>query len=230
MPKDSVLRTYGLHIEEYRIQPLDLLFIRIESLTEEDYDFIGKLYPIQGAGANQQLISGFLVDNNGEIEFPVAGKIMFKGLSIFEAQQKLNDAFKPFLKNPVSRIRLLNFRFTVLGEVTGERLIVSDNTRITFMEAIGLAGGLTDLADRSKLKVVRQNGNTSEVFYVNLLEEEMVSGDHYYVQQNDIIIVPPLKQRPFRKYFGQNTSIIASTIATTVSLVVLYITITDDDN
>lgn len=222
IPTDSVLRTYGMYIDEYRIQPLDLLFIRIESLTEEDYDFIDKLYPIGQQGVmnpNMQMISGFLVDNKGEIEFPVVGKIKFSGLTIFEAQVKLQDQFKTYLKDPVARVRLLNFRFTVLGEVKTESQVVSDNTRVTIMEAIGKAGGLTDLADRSKVKIVRQKGATSEVFYVNLLEEEIVSSKHYYIQQNDIIVVPALRQRPYRNYVAPNISIILSVLSLTFVII-----------
>jgi polysaccharide export outer membrane protein len=223
--KDSVLRTYDLNINEYRIQPLDILNIRIESLTEQEFDFMSKLYPVQqmgGGGGLTLLINGFLVDNAGEIEFPVVGKIRFTGLTVFEAQERLQEVFSIFLKNPVARVRLLNFRFTLLGEVNAENQVVSTNTRVTLMEAIGLGGGLTDLADRSNVKVIRQNGSQAEVFYVDLLSEELLNTDHYYVQQNDIIVVPALKQRPFRTYWGENIALIVSTL----SLVLLVLNLT----
>lgn len=224
---DSVVRTHDLRIYEYRIQPLDILSIRFESLTEEDFDFVTRLYPnvqqtTSGGNAGSQLINGFVVDNNGDIEFPVAGKIHLAGLTIFQASQTMQDVFRPFLKNPVARVRLLNFRFTVLGEVNLENQIVSNNTRVTIMEAIGLAGGLTDLADRSKVKVVRQKGNQSEILYLNLLDEDLLTSDHYYVHQNDMIVVPALKQRPFQKFFGQNLALIVSS----VTLIVLLISLT----
>lgn len=226
MPRDTVVRKYDLNVQEYKIQPLDILSIRIESLTPEDYNFISKLYPIieqqgggGGGGAARNPMSGFLVDNNGYIEFPVAGKLKFGGLTVFEAQEMLRKSFQPYLKDPVARVMLMNFRFTVLGEVTGEQLVVSTNTRVTMMEAIGLAGGLTELADRSKIKVIRQTGAQSEVFYVNLLEEELLTADHYYIQQNDIIMVPPLKQRPFRLYWQQNLSLFVSTVSVVLLIV-----------
>ena len=227
LPTDSVVRTYDLKIDEYRIQPLDILYIRIESLTEEDYDFIEKLDPVNqmaggGGNANMLQISGFLVDNAGDIEFPVVGKIRFSGLTVFEAQETLQVKFKAYLKNPVARVRLLNFRFTVLGEVNQENQVISSNTRVTFMEAIGLAGGLTDLADRRNIKVVRQKGDSSEIFYMNLLNEELLTSSHYYVQQNDIIVVPALKQRPFRRYWGLNLGLFVSTVS--VVLLVLNLT------
>jgi len=224
---DSVVRKHELRIREYKIQPLDILSIRIESLTEEDFDFISRLYPnVQqvsgGGGAANQFINGFLVDNLGDIEFPVAGKIKLAGLSLFEASEKLQNAFKAYLKDPVARVQLLNFRFTVLGEVNRENQIVSNNSRVTIMEAIGMAGGLTDLADRSIVKIIRQTGDQSEVLYLNLLDENLLVSDHYYVHQNDMIIVPALKQRPFRKYWGENVALIVSTL----TLILLVVNLT----
>jgi polysaccharide biosynthesis/export protein len=106
--------------------------------------------------------------------------------------------------------------------VTGEKTVISSTTRLTMMEAIGQAGGLGELADRSRVKVVRQNGDRAEIFYVNLLEEDYLESPYYYVQQNDVIIVPPLKQRTFRQYFTSNLAI----VTTTISFVLLIYTLT----
>jgi polysaccharide export outer membrane protein len=225
LPKDTVVRTYMSNIDDYTIQPLDILSIRVESLTDKEFDFLEKLYPSdQISGGNQAnlLLNGFLVDNNGEIEFPVVGKIKFSGLSVFQAEEKLQEVLKVYLKDPVARVRLLNFRFTVLGEVNRENQVVSPNTRVTVMEAIGLAGGLTDLADRKNVKVIRQDGPASEVIYVDLLKEELLQADHYYIQQNDIIVVPALKQRPFRKYWGENLTLFVSTISVVLLTISLF--------
>lgn len=223
---DSVVRSYTLKIDEYRIQPQDILYIRIESLTDEEFDFMTKLYPEQsqaggGGGANNPVMRGFLVDENGEIEFPVVGKVKFAGQTVFEAQEMLQEKFKSFLNDPVARVRLMNFRFTVLGEVNGEGQVISNNTRVTLMEAIGMAGGLGELADRSKVKIVRQVGERADVFYVNLLEEEILESNHFYVMQNDIIMVPALKQRPFRVYWAQNLSIFVSTLSVVLLIISL---------
>ncbi|MCU0358135.1 MAG: polysaccharide export protein [Cyclobacteriaceae bacterium] len=227
LKRDTVLRSYDMQIREYKIQPLDILSIRLESLTEPEYDFMTKLLQLDqmmmgGGNPANMLVTGFLVDQNGDLEFPVVGKIPFAGLSLFEAQEKLKVLFSPYLKDPVAQVRLLNFRFTVLGEVLRENQVVSQNVRVTVMEAIGLAGGLTDLADRSNVKIIRQRGEKVDVLYLNLLDEELLASQNYYVQQNDIIVVPPLRQRPFRKYWTENIAIVVSTLTLVLLVVNLF--------
>lgn len=87
------------------------------------------------------------------------------------------------------------------------------------MEAIGLSGGMGEMADLKNVKVVRQAENLVSVHYVNLLDENFIESPFYYVHPNDIIIVPPLKQRSFRNYFGENLALIVSTL----SLVILVL-------
>lgn len=223
IPKDSVLRTHEMKISEYRIQPLDMLYINFESITSEEYDFFSMISSgMRGTGNNGQLLNGVLVDTEGNVEYPVVGKVHVSGLTVFEAQEKMQELANQFLTDAVVRIRLLNFRFTVLGEVNGEKVVSASNTRVTMMEAIGLSGGFTELADRSKVKIVRQVGNSSEIFYINLLEEEFIESKNYYIQQNDVIIVPPLKQRTFKRYFSQNLGLITASLSAVLFIATLF--------
>lgn len=213
IPKDTVLRTHKLSIQEYRIQPLDILSISFETLGAEDdaFDFLPKLSPQGGMGGGGA--AGIVANVDGDIEYPVLGKIHVAGLSVFEAEDSIRAVASQYVPDVIVRVRLLNFRFTVLGEVNGEKTVVSNNTRLTMMEAIGQAGGFAELADKSHIKVIRQNGGQSEIYYLNLLEEEYLESPYYFVQQNDVIIVPPLKQRPFKTYFTSNLGVITSTLS-----------------
>lgn len=227
-PKDSVLRTHVLNIQEYRIQPLDLLSVNFETLSDDNavFDFLSRISPQTRTGANpanSAAISGVLVSKEGEIEYGVLGKIRVGGLTLFQAQDTIKAIASKYIADVVVRVRMLNFRFTVLGEVNGEQTVVATNTRLTMSEAIGLAGGFGELADRSNIKVIRQKENTTEIYYVDLLKEDFLESKYYYVQQNDVIIVPPLKQRTFRRYFVGNIGI----ITTTISFALLIVTLID---
>jgi polysaccharide biosynthesis/export protein len=216
-PKDSVLRSHSIIFNEYKIQPLDMLSINFETLSDESdaFNFLSKLTPQNraGVGANGLIQNGIFVNAEGEIEYAVLGRIKLSGLTIFQAQDRIREVATKYLPDVIVRVRMLNFRFTILGEVNGENTVIALNPRVTMMEAIGLAGGLTELADRSSIKVVRQKGNNTEVYYVNLLDEKFIESPYYYVQQNDLIIVPPLRQRTFRRYFTSNLAIVTSAIS-----------------
>lgn len=225
IPKDTVLRTHTLKIKEYQIQPLDLLNVQFETLSDENdlFDFLSKISPQNRASSNPNsaAVNGILVDKDGNIEYPVLGEIRVAGLTLFQAQDSIRSVASKYINDVAVRVRMLNFRFTVLGEVSAERTVTSTNTRLTMSEAIGLAGGFGELADRSTIKVIRQNEETVEVYYVNLLEEKFLESKYYYVQQNDVIVVPPLKQRTFRRYWTTNLGIITTTISFAVLIVTL---------
>lgn len=215
--KDSVLRTYQLDEFDYKLQPGDILSVKFLSLTEEEYDFFSIKSNMSQGGGNQGqtmvLLMGYLIDEEGFIEFPIVGKVKVSGRSIFEAQNDILMTAKAYLNEPVIEVRLLNFRFTILGEVNSEGSYSSMNPRITVLEAIGLGGGFGDFADKSNIKVIRQSTGKAEVYYLDLLDENMINSPFYYLNQNDVIIVPPLRQRPYQEYFSKNLSAIVTSLS-----------------
>jgi len=212
-PKDTVLRSYELGNYEYRIQPEDILSIRIESLTEEEYDIFSYQKQSVGVGQSNQLLGGYLVGEDGEVEFPEIGQVIVGGLTLHEVEKKVTDIVSRYLSNPTVKVRLLNFRVSITGEVNSEGVFNSLNNRVTILEAIANAGGMSELADRSQVKVIRQWGDEAKVLYINLLEESVLKNDGFFLHPNDIVIVPPLRQRPFRRYFGPNLSLLVSTVS-----------------
>jgi polysaccharide export outer membrane protein len=216
-PLDTITAEHELVEYHYKLQHEDAVNVQIKSLTPRQYDFFSLALPTTNVNIGSRhsgALYGYLIDEDGDIEFPVVGKVKLGGLTVFEAERKIQELAENYLEEPVVRVRLVNYRFTVLGEVSNEITQNTYNNRISILEAIGLAGGLNELADRSNVKVIRQYENGVSVHYVNLLQEDLlVESPFYYVYQNDVIIVPPLKQRPFRIYFGQNLGLIISSLS-----------------
>lgn len=225
LPVDTAVRTYDIQDYDYEVQENDLLSIRFESLTPKDFDFLSKenAQNVNMATPSNALLIGELVDQNGEVPFPVIGGVKVSGLSVFEIQKKLQEEADKFLDSPVVKVRLLNLRVTVLGEVVRESSFTLSNNRVTLLEVLGQAGGLGELADRSKVKVIRQSGSRADIFYVNLLSEDFLKSPLYYVHQNDVIVVPALRQRSYRKYFSQNVGVVLSTMTLISTIILLSI-------
>lgn len=223
LPNDTIVRTYDLQKYEYRVQPEDNISVRFESLTPKEYDIFNQnMQQQQNQNLNQgnAILIGELVDPEGAISYPVIGKVKVAGLTVYEIQTSLQKLADQYLESPVVRVRLINFRFTILGEAKREGTVTLSNNRINYIEAIGLAGGLTDFADKKNIKLIRQIDGKAQVRYLNLLDENFINSPEYFVHQNDILIVPALRQRPYQTYFGKNLSLVIS------SLSLLLITIT----
>lgn len=214
LPLDTTLRTYSVRKFDYKIQPQDVLFVRFESLSGEEIDFLSRR-AAQGMGANPAFASlfGEMVDESGEIEYQVLGKIKVAGLNVFEIQEKLRVLADDYVESPKVSVRLLNFRATILGEVVKEGQVAIPNNRVSLLEVIGLAGGMSEFADKSKVKLIRQVDGQVDIQYLNLLDENFINSPYYYVHQNDVLVVPPLNQRPFRRYFGPNLALVVSTLS-----------------
>ncbi len=217
LPKDSIVRTYAVNAFDYKIQPNDIISVQFSSITEKELDIFSQGSSQQSTSVNlasgSAMLIGELIDEHGEITFPVVGKVKIGGLNVFEAQEKLQLLAAEYLESPVVKVRLINYRITILGEVNREGSVTLYNNRVTLLEAIGLVGGLTDLSDKGNVKLIRQNGSQTEVVYVNLLDENFIHSPYYYVNQNDVVVVPSLRQRPFRKYFGQNLALVVSSLS-----------------
>jgi polysaccharide export outer membrane protein len=214
VPHDTTLRQYDIRLTDLKVQTNDILYIRFESLTPKEFDFLNGTQPSTSVNVQTATLLGELVNPSGDINYPVIGKVHVAGLTVFEIQRKLQELADEFLESPKVSVRLVNFRVTVLGEVKQEGQVPISNNRASLIEVIGLAGGVGELADRAKVKLIRQDENgVISVQYLNLLDENFVKSPYYFARQNDIIVVPPLKQRPFRTYFGSNLALAVSTVS-----------------
>jgi len=168
----------------------------------------------------------YLVDPNGNIDFPELGKLKLAGLTRTQATETIKTRLKDFLENPMVLIRIINFKVTVQGEVRNPGVFKIENERITLLEALGLAGDLTIQGRRDNVLVVREEGDKKVYYRVNLTSEAVFNSPVYYLAQNDYIYVEPNNSRVKSSNIGPNTTTTLSLISTLVTVSALIISIT----
>jgi polysaccharide biosynthesis/export protein len=169
--------------------------------------------------------TGFILDGNGDLELPYIGKITLADLTIPQTEHLIRDKLKGYFETPVVRVQLLSFHFTILGEVNNEGRYTTYDPNASVIDAISLAGNLNDFADRSKIKIVRFQGEKAEVLYINTLKEDLLGQPGFYLQPNDLLIVPPLPARAARKYTLPTSTTAISLISSTLTLVLFLLTL-----
>ncbi len=181
-----------------KIQTDDVLFIMVRALEQETAEpfnlFGGEAMQMNQLAVNNPSLTGYLVDPNGNIDLPVLGRLNVANKTIEETKALIGDKLKPYLNDPVIMIRFLNFRFTVLGEVKAPRTINVPGERMTILEALGQAGDLTPYSNREKIMVIREQDGKREFGYINIHSPEVFQSPYFYLQQNDIVYVEPIKE------------------------------------
>ncbi len=180
--------------------------------------------PVVGFNASDGRVTGaqrlqdYLLDINGNIEFPVLGKLRIGGLNRLEASNLLISKLKEYIKNPIVNIRLTNFKITVLGEVKKPGAYTINNERVTLPEALGLAGDLTISGKRDNILVIREVNGIKTKHRVDLTKDDVFSSPVYYLAQNDVIYVEPKKALIKDSSFGKSTSVVFSLASILIQL------------
>ena len=139
----------------------------------------------------------YRVDNGGEINFPVLGRLYVAGKTLTEVSDMIRDRIIEggYIKDPIVNIEFKNFHYTVLGAANGNGNYTCDGDRITILEAIAQAGDLASNADLGKIAVIREEGNTRRVHTVDIRKSDLFNSPVFYLAQNDIIYVRPKKPK-----------------------------------
>ena len=195
--KDTVKGSLGnaQYIFENPIQKNDQLWITVGGSNPLD---LMALNSATGTGtASSTSLSessiGFLVEADGKIKIPYIGKVKAEGLSRLQLEDTLTTLFKDYTKNPVVNVRFLNYKFSVMGAVRNQGRFNMPNERTTILEAISMAGDLTDLGKRENVLVVREVNGERNYARVNLLSKDIFKSPYYYLKTNDVVYVEPVK-------------------------------------
>jgi polysaccharide biosynthesis/export protein len=174
----------------------------------------------QAVGGSAPSAPGYQVDGDGNIVFQGLGKIYVNGLTKAALKDTLDARLGPFLQHPYYNIRFLNFKFTMMGEVTRPGIVSIPGERINILEAIALSGDLTMYANRDSVFIIRENNNKREFAWMNLTKPEIMASPYFYLQQNDIVIVEPTKKKSVANDIITLRNItIASTVVSTFAII-----------
>ncbi len=167
-------------------------------------------------------IPGYLVDSNGDIDFPIVGRVHLAGMSRSDAIEFLKKALKPYLSSPTIVMRILNYKVTVLGEVKNPGTFTIPNERVTILEAIGIAGDLQITGLRENVLVIREENGKRLEYRVDLRSKDLFNSPVYYLTQNDVVYIEPNRaKRNSAIINATNVGVLISASSIIVSLIVL---------
>lgn len=146
----------------------------------------------EGAGGN---IRGYKVDPDGTIDFPVLGKIAVAGETTSKLRDSLKNKLNDYLKIPVVDVRFLNYKITVLGEVTHPATYVIPGGNSTIIDLLGMAGDLTIYGRRDNILVVREENGGRTFARLDLTSSKVFNSPYYFLKQNDLVYVEPIKAK-----------------------------------
>ena len=200
----------------------DLVSIHVSSLNPEASIPFNLFRGLPGSGGQPEQVN-YLVDQAGEIDFPVIGKLNIEGLSPEELRVLLRDRLSDYLKDPIINIRLQNFTVTILGAVNQPGTFPVGGEQITILEALGFAGDLNIRAIRENVLVIRDFNGTKVYTRIDLTSKNVIKSPVYYLTQNDVVYVEPNKSAIRSSTINANTTVAISiaSILITSTLVLL---------
>ncbi len=209
----AAAKTYPNKRTPYRIQPNDILSIKVKGIDKEAYDFMN-LEPegvLNAFNAASLFVNGYSVNDSGYVYLPVIGLLKVSNLTLNETKSLVQSAVNKQLKNTTVFVSMISFKVSVMGEVKNAGQYYNYNNQLTILEALSLAGDVTDFGNRKNITLIRQNEQGNEVVRLDLTNPNLVMSKYYYLLPNDVVYVQPLKAKFTRQNAG-NVGIIASVL------------------
>ena len=197
----------GGTLPDMTIKPKDMLTIFVSSSDPDGVAHFNMTEPrpideervaagqVRASRSTSGQFHHYLVDNNGEIEFPVVGHIKLAGLTLTQANDAVKAKIAPYINsntNYVVNVRIDNFEVSVMGEVKNPNTFSVSRERLSILEALAMAGDMTVYGKRDNVKLLRENGEGKyEIHELDLRDANVVNSPYYYMQQRDILYVEP---------------------------------------
>ena len=176
-----------------------------------------------GISATTQNLFTYLVDESGEINFPVIGKIRVVGLSVNEATRMMEGLVREYVPKAVVSVQISNFKVGIMGEVRTPNIFTVKTPRVSILDAIAMAGDLTVLADRTNVWLHRDNNGEKIHVKMDLTDPALFASPYYCLQQNDMIYVRPNDAQMRNSQYSNRDNTMLSVYSAIVSSISLII-------
>jgi polysaccharide export outer membrane protein len=210
-------------------QPNDMLTIDVTALDPETvrpFNLASVPYSVSLLDSRTNMrMQTYIVDKNGNINFPVLGKVKIGGLTRQEATDLLESNISKYVKDPLVNIRITNFTITILGEVNNPGSFIIQDEKVTLAEAFGLAGDLSIYGKRDNILLIREIEGIKKFSIIDLTSVRSLSASTFGLKQNDVIYVEPNNAKIRASSYNQNNSVLISAIGTLTSVAALIISL-----
>lgn len=219
---------------DFRIMPKDELTIVVSTTDPEaSAPFYRKIGQSKDGGSssinsqNADLLS-YLVDNQGNIDFPVLGMVKVMGLTNRECEALIREKLQPYLKEvPNVTVRTSNYKFSVLGEVGKPGTYTTDAEKVTIFEALAQAGDMTLFSVRDDVQLLREDSTgIRRVYHLDLTQADVALSPYFYLQQNDVLYVKPTKAKVNSNTFNGNASMWLTLLSVVTSITTFVLALT----
>jgi len=205
----------------------DLLSITVTSQNPKADVFYNKgaltnsFEALDAGGKATTTDEGYLVDREGYMEFPSLGNVKLAGLTKRQAKEKLSDMLTQYLTEPIVNIRYLNFKVTVIGEVTNPSTFNVPGERINIIQALGMAGDMTVFGKRENVLIIQETDESRSLVRVNLNDKELLNSPYFYLQPNDVIYVEPVATKKEQASMTRSNISLLLSVVSLVSILLL---------
>lgn len=223
---DQITQQADVSKNNLSIKPNDMLTISVSAYNMEaalpfNLPVVGStgtgMLAAQGAAQMQP----YLVDSEGNIEFPQLGTINVDGVNRQQLAARLKTEISAFVKDPIVNVRIVNFQVSVLGEVNRPGTFSIQDEYLSLPKALGLAGDMSIYGLRDNVLVMREENGRKIHAYLDLSDANVVNSPFYYLQQNDVVYVEPNNAQKQGAAYNRNASVYISIASVLISLAIL---------
>ncbi|MBN2667636.1 MAG: polysaccharide biosynthesis/export family protein [Bacteroidales bacterium] len=197
----------------------DVLYIDIFSLNKAVSETFSKTegtyqYSMWNSQSNIY-INGYSVNDSGYVNLPIIGAVLVKNLKIETCQDTIQKIARQYISDAVVTVKLLSFRYSIIGEVLHPGTYNNFNDRLTIFQAVADAGDVTVFGNKTQAKIIRKTETGNKIIIFDFTQSKILESEAYYIQPNDIIYIEPVRNKSFRQNLP-NIALIFSSISTTI--------------